>query len=141
MEKPSPKLVPVTLTRSTMVMVTLSIVYARPGTRLEALEPIHQGIREHYGPLAQGIAEGLVLRHDHGPHNMSHLFQAEVRFLSIESSQSFAQAPKGNGVAERFIRTLKEQLLWVRTFDSVEELRQALLDFKESYRQIGRLAN
>src|SRR4051794_39299194 len=37
------------------------------------------------------------------------------------------------GCAERFIRTLKENLLWVRTFDTVEELRQALLDFRESY--------
>ena len=35
--------------------------------------------------------------------------------------------------AERFIRTLKENLLWVRIFDSVEELRQALLAFRETY--------
>ena len=41
--------------------------------------------------------------------------------------------PEGNGVAERFIRTLKEQLLWVQTFDTVEELRLALLEFKERY--------
>jgi len=54
---------------------------ARPGTRFEALEPIHQGIREHYGPLSHGIAEGLVLRHDHGPQYMSHAFQQELRFL------------------------------------------------------------
>jgi putative transposase len=27
----------------------------------------------------------------------------------------------------------KEQLLWVRTFDTVEELRLALLEFKERY--------
>jgi hypothetical protein len=26
--------------------------------------------------------------------------------------------PEGNGVAERFIRTLKENLLWVKTFDN-----------------------
>ncbi len=26
-------------------------------------------------------------------------------------------------LAERFIRTLKENLLWVRTFDTIEELR------------------
>ena len=106
---------------------------ARPGTRFEALEPVHQGIRDHYGPLAQGIARGLVLRHDHGPQYMSHAFQAEIAFLGIESSPSFVQAPEGNGVAERFIRTLKEQLLWVRTFDTVEELRQALLEFKDRF--------
>jgi len=106
---------------------------ARPGTRFEALEPIHQGIREHFGALERDVAAGLVLRHDHGPQYMSHHFQAEIAFLGIESSPSFVKAPEGNGVAERFIRTLKEQLLWVRTFETVEELRQALLEFKERY--------
>ncbi len=38
-----------------------------------------------------------------------------------------------NGVAERFIRTLKEQLLWVRYFATIEELRLALLEFKDKY--------
>jgi hypothetical protein len=38
--------------------------------------------------------------------------------------------PEGNGCAERFIRTLKENLLRVRRFATVEELRRALLDFK-----------
>jgi hypothetical protein len=33
----------------------------------------------------------------------------------------------------RLIRTLKEQLLRVRTFATVEELRLALLAFKEQY--------
>ena len=108
---------------------------ARPGTRFEALEPIHQGIREHFGPLEAGIAAGLVLRHDHGSQYMSHAFQAELEFLGVESSPSFVRSPEGNGVAERFIRTLKEQLLWVRTFDTVEELRLALLEFKDRFNQ------
>ena len=54
-------------------------------------------------------------------------------FLGIESSPAFVRSPEGNGCAERFIRTLKENLLWVRTFDTVEELRQALLAFRETY--------
>ena len=57
----------------------------------------------------------------------------ELAFLGIASSPAFVRAPEGNGCAERFIRTLKENLLWVRTFDSVEELRQALLVFREIY--------
>jgi hypothetical protein len=51
----------------------------------------------------------------------------------IESSPAFVSAPEGNGCAERFIRTPKENLLWVHTFDTVEELRQALLAFRETY--------
>ncbi len=106
---------------------------AQRATRFEALEPLRQGVRRHFGGFAQAIASGLSLRHDHGSQYMSDAFQAELRFLGIESSPAFVRAPEGNGCAERFIRTLKETLLWVRVFASVEELRQALLEFQETY--------
>jgi putative transposase len=64
---------------------------------------------------------------------VSDYFQDELKFLGITPSPAFVREPEGNGVAERFIRTLKEQLLWVRTFDTVEELRLALLEFKDRY--------
>jgi putative transposase len=38
-----------------------------------------------------------------------------------------------NGCVERFIRTLKEQLLWVKVFRNVEELRCALAEFRECH--------
>src|SRR5919107_3135779 len=94
---------------------------ARRATRFEALEPIRQGVRHHFGAFAQGIGRGLAVRHDHGSQYMSDAFQQELAFLGIESSPAFVRAPEGNGCAERFIRTLKENLLWVRTFDPVEE--------------------
>jgi transposase InsO family protein len=106
---------------------------ARRATRFEALEPIRQGVRRHFGAFAEGIARGLAVRHDHGSQYMADAFQKELAFLGIESSPAFVRAPEGNGCAERFIRTLKETLLWVRTFDTVEELRQALLAFRETY--------
>ena len=64
---------------------------------------------------------------------VSDYLQDELTFLGIESSPTFVREPEGNGVAERFIRTLKEQLLWVRTFETVEELRLALLEFQDRY--------
>ena len=106
---------------------------ARRATRFEALEPIRQGVRRHFGAFAKDIARGLAVRHDHGSQYMADAFQAELAFLGIESSPAFVRAPEGNGCAERFIRTLKENLLWVHTFDTVEELRQALLAFRETY--------
>ena len=39
---------------------------AHHGTRFEALEPIRQGAREHFGSFAKGVARGLSVRHDHG---------------------------------------------------------------------------
>jgi putative transposase len=102
-------------------------------TRFQALEPIRQGVRQHFGGFGKAIAGSLAVRHDHGSQYMSDAFQKEIAFLGIESSPAFVRAPEGNGCAERFIRTLKENLLWVRTFETVEELRQALLDFRETY--------
>jgi hypothetical protein len=40
---------------------------------------------------------------------------------------------RSNDCAERFIYTLKENLLWARTFETVEQPRQVLLDFRETY--------
>lgn len=111
----------------------IGIHAARPGTRFEAVEPLRQGVHAIFGAYAERIATGLQARHDHGSQYVSDYFQDELRFLGIDSSPAFVREPEGNGVAERFIRTLKEQLLWVRTFDTVEELRQALLEFKERY--------
>jgi putative transposase len=102
-------------------------------TRFQALEPIRQGVRQHFGGFAKAIARGLALRHDHGSQYMSDHFQKELTFLGIESSPAFVRAPEGNGCAEHFIRTLKENLLWVRRFATVEELRLALQAFKETY--------
>src|SRR3954468_11387973 len=106
---------------------------ARRATRFEALEPIRQGVRRHFGGFAQGIGRDLAVRHDHGSQYMSDAFQRELAFLGIASSPAFVRAPEGNGCAERFIRTLKENLLWIRTFETIEELRQALLEFRETY--------
>ena len=106
---------------------------SRRADRFEALEPVRQAVRERFGAFAKGVAAGLALRHDHGSRYVSHDFQAESRFLGITSSPAFVREPEGNGCAERFIRTLKENLLWVRPFATVEELRLALQAFKELY--------
>ena len=108
---------------------------ARRATRFEALEPIRQGVRQRFGGFAAEIASGLSVRHDHGSQYMADAFQAELAFLGIASSPAFVRAPEGNGCAERFIRTLKENLLWVEHFDTVEDLRHALLAFRDLYNE------
>jgi transposase InsO family protein len=106
---------------------------ARHGDRFEALEPVRQGVRDHFGSLGPAIADGLALRHDHGSVYLSADFQTEITFFGMTSSPAFVRQPEGNGCIERFFRTLKEQLLWVRHFSTVEDLRQALIAFKETY--------
>ena len=108
---------------------------AKRGTRFEALEPLRQGVRERFGGIGDGAARGLRLRHDHGSNYLADDFQQEIAFFGIDSSPSFVREPEGNGVAERFIRTLKENLLWVRSFETIEDLRLALLAFKRTYNE------
>ena len=78
---------------------------------------------------------GLKLRHDHGSQFVADDYQTELAFLGIASSPAFVREPEGNGCVERFIRTLKENLLWVRRFATIEELRLALLQFQRTYNQ------
>jgi len=108
---------------------------AKRGDRFEALEPLRQGVREYLGGFDRDIARGLTIRHDHGSAYRSDDFQRELNFLGMEGSPSFVREPEGNGCAERFIRTLKEQLLWVRSFATVAELVVALREFKRTYNE------
>jgi transposase InsO family protein len=114
-------------------MECVGIHAAKRGTRFEALEPIRQGVRNFFGGFGEGIARGLSLRHDHGSQFVSDLFQQEILFLGVESSPAFVHEPQGNGCAERFVRILKENLLWLKPFRNAEELRLALLEFKDQY--------
>lgn len=109
------------------------------GSRFEALEPVRQAVTEVFGGADENLAAGVRLRHDHGSVYTSEYFQREIGFLGLESSPAFVRAPEGNGCAERFIRTLKEQLLWLRFFPTVAELNAALADFRVRFNQRWRL--
>ena len=90
---------------------------------------------ECYGRFRVGATAGIRNTHDHGSQYMSDDYQAEITFLGMESSPSLVRQPECNGCVERFIRTLKEQLLWVKAFQNVEELRGALAEFRDRYNQ------
>jgi transposase InsO family protein len=120
----------------------LGVRAAMRGTRFEAIECLREAVHLTKGRYADKIAAGTKLRHDHGSQFISHAFQDELKTLGIESSPSFVRQPEGNGCVERFIRTLKEQLLWLQRFRTVEELNQALRDFARRFNNhwiIGRI--
>jgi putative transposase len=125
----------------------LGVRAALCGNRFEAAAPkamecLREAIRATKGRYDVGVAQGVSLRHDHGSQFLSHAFQDELRTVGISSSPSFVRQPEGNGCVERFIRTLKEQLLWLRRFSTVTELEAALREFRERFNHqwiIGRI--
>lgn len=106
---------------------------AKKGDRWAALEPIRQGIRDHFLAYAPKIALGLGLRHDWGPQYTAHQFAGELAWLGIRSTPAFVGEPECNGVMERWIRTLKEECLYLHHFETLEEARQVIGAFIERY--------
>lgn len=106
---------------------------AKRGDRFAATEPIYDAVRQRFGAVTPDVARGIALRHDWGPQYTSGHFQGALRWLGIEPSPAFAGEPPCNGCAERFIRTLKEQCLWARTYVDLDDLRAAVCAFLERY--------
>jgi putative transposase len=106
---------------------------AKRGDRFACLEPIYDAVTDRFGRVASDLGRGIALRHDWGPQYTSGHFQGALAWLGIEDSPAFAGEPPCNGCAERFIRTFKEQCLWARLYENVEDLRQAVIEFTRRY--------
>ncbi len=99
-----------------------------------AADLLREVCAERFGSVEQAVASGLALRYDGGSCFRSHHYQAEIDHLGITRSPAFHYEPETNGCTEKAIQTLKEQVLWIKRFETLEELRQAV-------RRFGRLYN
>lgn len=106
---------------------------AKKGDRWAALEPVRQGVKKCFLGYAPKIALGLGLRHDWGPQYTANQFLGELRWLGIRSSPAYVGEPECNGVMERWIRTLKEECLYLHDFESLEEARAIIGAFVQRY--------
>jgi transposase InsO family protein len=106
---------------------------SKTGDRIAALDPVYQAVIDRYGRLDADVARGIELRHDWGPQYRSHHFGGTVKWLGMTDSPAYIGEPETNGCAERFIRTLKEQCLWVQLCDTIDDLRIAVADWTHTY--------
>ena len=102
---------------------------AKRGTRFEAIQALGMAVRQRFGHLSAGAARGLALRHDHGSNFMADHFQKQVKFWGVSPSYAFVGEPETNGVIERLFRTLKEQAVHGRIFQTIDEVRDAVRAF------------
>jgi transposase InsO family protein len=106
---------------------------AKRGDRWAALEPIRQGVQRTHGHYAPKVALGLGLRMDWGPQYTAHQFRGELRWLGIRPTPSYVGEPQCNGIMERWMRTLKEECVYLHDFVTLEEARQVIGEFVERY--------
>jgi putative transposase len=82
------------------------LAVCKQGTRFAALEPSSQGLM---GTVAADAGRGPSLRMD--PQYLSDHSQNQLKHWGINPSCAFIKQPQTNGVAERFIRTIREQVI------------------------------
>ena len=71
--------------------------------------------------------------------NIARHFTRQLAHWGMALSYAFVRQPQGNGVVERFFRTLKEQVIWGRIFRTAAEVRAAVADFVARYNAAWRL--
>ena len=85
-----------------------------------------------------GIRESIIipeLVRDHGCQPTSTAFFMACSELGIQQIFASYSNPKGNADTERIIRTLKEDLVWPREFDSVADFEKALNIWPKEYNE------
>jgi transposase InsO family protein len=108
---------------------------ARRGDRFAACEPIYDAVRDRFGEIGPDVARGIACRHDWGPQYTSSHFQGSLSWLGICDSPAYVGEPPCNGCAERFVRTLKEQVIWTKRWETIEDLAEAIRAFVELYNE------
>lgn len=113
----------------------VGIHVTKHGDRFAALEPVLQGIGRFYGKPGKNVGSGLALRMDHGCQYTSDYFLDQINEFGMRASFAYLHEPETNGVAERFFKTLKEQVIHGRIYRNVEDLRVAVVAFVNLYNQ------
>lgn len=98
----------------------------------DVLTPLEGALGEQFG-APEAVPDGLELRSDHGPQYTGADCERLCEVWHVVHTFAAVGRPTGNAVAERFIETLKIELLWTRDWESLDELRQAVPEWLRSY--------
>ncbi len=101
--------------------------------RFAAADLLREACAGRFGSVERAVAQGLALRYDGGPCFRAQHYQAEIDHLGIARSPAYHYEPETNGCVEKFIQTLKEQVLWLERFPTHEALRARVRAFARTY--------
>ena len=101
---------------------------ARTAEWLEALE---KGLNREFSGGVRG--QGLKLLSDNGSQPTSLSFMKACSNLEVQQVFTSYNNPKGNADTERMIRTIKEELFWLREWENEREISPELDKWVEYY--------
>ena len=96
------------------------------------LASVEEALRQAFGE-PKYVPGGVELRTDHGPQYTGADCAALVEKWGLVHTFAPVGRPTGNAVAERVIRTMKEEVIWLRDWKNAAELREALLAWQVRY--------
>ena len=90
----------------------------------EWLEALDMAVQEHFPQGVRGA--NLSLMSDNGCQPTGKSFTGACALMGINQAFTSYNNPKGNADTERTMRTLKEELLWLQEWNSLEHLKTSL---------------
>ena len=112
----------------------LGLVVSKSQDALTILGSVREALVAAFGRPSD-VPEGLELRTDHGPQYTGSECEALVRHWGLQHTYAPIGRPTGNAVVERVIRTMKEELLWLRDWNDADEIRRALVAWRVMYNE------
>ena len=97
----------------------------------EWLQALEMAVQEHFPHGVRG--RGLSLMSDNGCQPTGKTFKNACALLGIEQAFTSYNNPKGNADTERAMRTLKEELLWLQEWSSLEHLASSLSSWVKEF--------
>jgi transposase InsO family protein len=118
----------------------LAIDVIQEETAAAWVDLIRRGIHYAFGRLSPGCAAGLTLRHDNLPLFREESFRSPLRVFGVAFSRSPILSPQMNGCAERFVRTIRDNLLSIQFFERLADLSASTAHFRTQYNEQWLLA-
>ena len=112
----------------------LGVVVAKGQDAATLLKSLQLSLTAQFGS-PDAVPDGLEWRTDHGPQFTGGDARDLCDKWRVDHTFAPIGRPTGNAVAERFIRTLKEEVLWLQDFATVDDVRRAVEAWWPTYNQ------
>jgi len=102
------------------------------GRSIEAEEALQDAVLNSYKDV-RSVPKGLRLRTDNGSIFLAKSYWDELKRLGIEPEYTPYSCPQANGIAERFMRTIKEECIWQHRFNTLQEAELVISEWIKFY--------
>jgi putative transposase len=99
------------------------------------LAPVESALEQVFGSR-ECVPDGFEMRTDHGPQYTGSDCHDLCKDWDIDHTFAPVGRPTGNAVAERVIQTLKVELIWTRDWESLDEVREAVIQWLQVYNHV-----